>query len=79
MQDWELEFSDSESMFNEIKSLRAKLKNEMAKNAYISVTGKSLKVIEFDAINEMLFKIGFDQEQINVSDMQKYADNLIKK
>jgi DNA-binding XRE family transcriptional regulator len=67
----------------QITELKSKLKKEMSRNAYIACTGKSIKDIGFDAINEMLFQIATDKKgkslkSIDVSDIEKYTDELIK-
>jgi hypothetical protein len=75
--------NDSSKLLSKIDDLNIKLKKEMSRNAYISCTGKSIKDIAFDAINEMIFQIGTDatgsnKKSLNVSAIEKYADSLIK-
>ena len=74
---------DTENLESEVLVLRQKLRKEASRNAYIACTGKSIKDIGFDAINEMIFQIGTEKTggnkvSINVSDVEKYAEELIK-
>jgi len=69
-------------LLTKIEELNSKLKKEMSRNAYVACTGKSIKDIGFDAINEMVFQIGIDatganKEYVKVSAVEKYADTLI--
>jgi len=62
----------------EIERLNTLLKKEMAKNAYISVTGKSLTDIQVDGINEMVFKLSDGKSNITLDDIQHYIENKEK-
>lgn len=74
---------DTESLKSEVLMLKQKLRKEASRNAYIACTGKSIKDIGFDTIHEMVFQIGTEKSggnkvSINVSDIEKYADELVK-
>ena len=76
MEDWELEFTDPTHMHSELERLRKKLANEMSKNAYLTVTGKSLNEVRADGIFDMLFALQDNGQEITVETIEKYASNL---
>jgi hypothetical protein len=78
MEDWEIEFSDHKSMYEELLLLRQQLAKEKSKNAFIETTGKGIADIGQDAIYEMLFKLKSDSSVIETCSIQKYAEELTK-
>lgn len=79
MSNWKSEFSDADSMYEALLATRRSLAAEMSKNAYVSVTGKSLNTIKADGIFEMVSKLVPESDAISVTAINGYAENLDRK
>lgn len=76
MSNWKDEFESPEQMYEVLLALRKDYVNERSKNAYISVTGKSIKAIQADGIHEMVSTLERQREALNTDTIMDYATNL---
>ena len=76
MSKWQDEFESPEQMHEALLALRKDYVNERTKNAYISVTGKSIKAIQADGIYEMISTLERQGEALKENVIMEYAANL---
>ncbi|MFS1429202.1 hypothetical protein LMH73_019140 [Vibrio splendidus] len=76
MIDWKDEFKSPDEIHKALLALRKDYANERSKNAYISVTGKSIKAIQADGIYEMVSALRSPDGTLDTNAIMEYATKL---